>query len=75
MADKGKMPPQLLAHFKAKAEGKSEESESSPDDKKEGDKEKRKEAVKKARIRMEESSRRKGGDKAQKAGKGSNQAP
>jgi hypothetical protein len=56
MAEKGKMPPQLLAHFKAKAE---EKGESSPEDQKEGDKEKRKEAVKKARIRMEESSRKK----------------
>jgi hypothetical protein len=66
MAEKGKMPPQLLAHFKAKGE---EKGESSPEGKKEGDKEKRKEAVNKARIRMEESSRRKGNDKTQKTGK------
>jgi len=65
MAEKGKMPPQLLAHFKAKAEGK---GESSVEENKEGDKEKRKEAVKKARVRMEESSRRKGSDKKQEAG-------
>ena len=38
-------------------------------EKKEGDKAKRKEAVNKARIRMEESSRRKGSDKTQKTGK------
>jgi len=68
MAEKGKMPPQLLAHFKARAEGKGEQSESSVKEKKEGDKEKRKEAVKKARVRMEESSRRKGSDKKQEAG-------
>ena len=59
MAEKGKMPPQLLAHFKAKSEEKGGQ----------GDKEKRKEAVNKARIRMEESSRRKGNDKTEKAGK------
>jgi hypothetical protein len=68
MATKGKMPPQLLAHFKAKAEEKGERGESSVEEKKEGDKEKRKEAVKKARIRMEESSRSKGSDKTKKAG-------
>jgi hypothetical protein len=66
MAEKGKMPPQLLAHFKAKG---GEEGKSSVEEKKEGDKEKRKEAVKKARIRMEESSRSKGNDKTQKASK------
>jgi hypothetical protein len=66
MAEKGKMPPQLLAHFKAKA---GEKNESSVEEKKEGDKVKRKEAVNKARIRMEESSRRKGSDKTQKVGK------
>jgi hypothetical protein len=57
MAPKGKMPPALLAHFKSKAEGADKESSATPEEKKEGDKEKRKEAVKKARIRMEESSR------------------
>jgi hypothetical protein len=66
MAEKGKMPPQLLAHFKAKG---GEKEESSSEAKKEGDKEKRKEAVKKARIRMEESSRGKSSDKTQKTGK------
>jgi hypothetical protein len=65
MAEKGKMPPQLLAHFKAKAEGKSGEAGSSTEENKEGDKERRKEAVKKARIRMEEGSRKKGTNKAQ----------
>ena len=68
------MPPQLLAHFKAKAEEKGEKGESSAEEKKEGDKEKRKEAVNKARIRMEESSRRKGSDKTQEAGKRSPKA-
>jgi hypothetical protein len=68
MAEKGKMPPQLLAHFKAKAEGKGEQGESSVEEKTEGDKEKRKEAVKKARVRMEESSRSKNSGKKQEAG-------
>jgi hypothetical protein len=57
MAPKGKMPPALLAHFKSKAESGDKKSSATPEEKKEGDKEKRKEAVKKARIRMEESSR------------------
>jgi hypothetical protein len=74
MTKTGKMPPQLLAHFKAKAEEKGEKGESSAEEKKEGDKEKRKEAVNKARIRMEESSRRKSSDKTQEAGKGSPKA-
>lgn len=68
MADKGKMPPALLAHFKAKAKGDPEKGESSEEERKEGDKEKRKEAVKKARIRMEESSRSKQRDKQEKTG-------
>jgi hypothetical protein len=58
MADKGKMPPALLAHFKSRAEGKEKDAGSSVEEKKEGDKEKRKEAVKKARTHMEESSRK-----------------
>jgi hypothetical protein len=57
MADKGKMPPALLAHFKSKAEGKEGSADSSVEEKNEGDKEKRKKAVKKARTHMEESSR------------------
>ena len=61
-----KMPPELLAHFKKKAGEKNEGSK----EPKESDQEKRKEAVKKARIRMEESSQRKGSDKAQEVGKG-----
>lgn len=69
MAEKGKMPPALLAHFKAKADEKGEEGGSSVEEQKESDKTKRKEAVKKARIRMEESSRKKGNDKTQQAGK------
>ena len=71
MSEKGKMPPALLAHFKAKAEEKGEKTDSSAEEKEESDKTKRKEAVKKARIRMEESSRKKGNDKAQQTGKGS----
>lgn len=58
MADKGKMPPALLAHFKSRAEGKEGSNDSSVEEKKEGDKEKRKEAVKKARTHMEENSRK-----------------
>jgi hypothetical protein len=68
MADKSKMPPELLAHFKKKAEGK-EDSSQSPEQKKEDDKTRRKEAVKKARIRMEEKNRGAGRDQKEKAGK------
>jgi hypothetical protein len=56
MADKKRMPLELLAHFKEKA---GEKDESSSDEAKESDKEKRKEAVKKARLRMEEKSQKK----------------
>ena len=45
-----KMPPELLAHFKKKQE----EKEGSDKDPKQTDKEKRKDAVTKARKRMEE---------------------
>ena len=68
MATKGKMPPALLAHFKSRAEGTDKESSATNEEKKEGDKEKRKEAVKKARIRMEESSRGKQRGKQEKTG-------
>jgi len=68
MATKGKMPPALLAHFKSRAEGTDKESSATNEEKKEGDKEKRKEAVKKARIRMEESSRGKQRVKQEKTG-------
>ena len=57
MASKGKMPPALLAHFKSRAEGGDKKPFVTDEEKRKGDKEKRKEAVKKARIRMEESSR------------------
>ena len=53
MTKHNSMPPQLLAHFKKKQE----EKEGSPEDKKKGDKERRKEAVNKARVRMEEKNR------------------
>ena len=51
----GKMPPALLAHFKEKAEKK---EGASPEEKEAGDKEKRKEAVKKARIKLEEKNKK-----------------
>jgi hypothetical protein len=73
MATKGKMPPALLAHFKSRAEGTDKESSATNEEKKEGDKEKRKEAVKKARIRMEESSRGKKRGKQEKTGQESTQ--
>ena len=73
MATKGKMPPALLAHFKSRAEGTDKESSATNEEKKEGDKEKRKEAVKKARIRMEESSRGKQRVKQEKTGQESTQ--
>ena len=56
MSGKGKMPPELLAHFKKK-QGDSDDAGSTPEEKKESDKEKRKEAVRKSRIHMEEKSR------------------
>tara|TARA_B100000035_G_scaffold128361_1_gene109126 strand:+ start:2106 stop:2255 length:150 start_codon:yes stop_codon:yes gene_type:complete len=43
---KNKMPPELLAHFKKKNEGKEDEAKS--------DKDKRKEALDKAKSRMKE---------------------
>lgn len=63
MSDKKKMPPELLAHFKKKQDG------DSGDAGKKDDKERRHEAVKKARIRLEEKSRGKGHDKEKEAGK------
>ena len=47
---KNKMPPQLLEHFKKKAAGKEGKESDESDDSR------RKEAVKKARVRMEEKS-------------------
>jgi len=56
MAEKGKMPPQLLAHFKSKNEGKEgNEPDKDTDD---SDKTKRKKAVTKARIRLEEKNKK-----------------
>lgn len=49
MSGKGKMPPELLAHFKKK----SGQDSGGASDQEQSDKERRKEAVKKARIRME----------------------
>ena len=59
------MPPELLAHFKKKQEG-GGASDSSVN---KNDKDRRKEAVKKARVRMEEKNRKSGHDKENKAGK------
>lgn len=64
----GKMPPELLAHFKKK-QGDSDESSKET---KESDKERRKEAVKKARVRLEEKSRRSKRGEEKETGKGSN---
>jgi hypothetical protein len=50
-----KMPPELLAHFKKKAGEKTE----GRDEPKESDKEKRREAVKKARLKLEERNKKK----------------
>lgn len=49
MPGKGKMPPELLAHFKKKSGQETGEDAG----KEQSDKERRKEAVKKARVRME----------------------
>lgn len=65
MTDKKSMPPELLAHFKKK----NEETESA--EKKEGtDKERRRDAVKKARVRLEESKRGRRSGKEKEAGEG-----
>lgn len=66
MTSKKSMPPQLLEHFKKKQEGKEEDKSGYKSE----DKDRRKEAVKKARIRMEERSRRNRDDQKEKAGKG-----
>lgn len=75
MTDKKKsMPPELLAHFKKKqeqTEGSEGGSKQSPEERKEGDKERRKEAVKRARIRIEEKNRGAGRDEEKEAGKAS----
>ena len=64
MSAKSKMPPELLAHFKSKAEGKDGSNRESEDPK-----EKRKRAVEKARVRLESKNRRGSGDKENEAGK------
>lgn len=69
MTDKKSMPPELLAHFKKKNEKEGASAES-----KAGDKERRRAAVKKARVRLEESKRGRRNDKKEKAGKGSTEA-
>lgn len=66
MTSKKSMPPQLLEHFKKKQEAK----EGKEDKHKAEDKDRRKDAVKKARIRMEERSKQKRDDQKEKAGKG-----
>lgn len=64
MTSKKSMPPELLEHFKKKQEGK----EGKASDQKSEDKDRRKEAVKKARTRMEEKSRRSRDDQKEKTG-------
>ena len=66
---KSKMPPQLLAHFKKKQEGGEGSREESREDVNKSDKDRRKEAVKKARIRLEEKSRKSSHDKEKETGK------
>ncbi len=61
MAQKGSMPPELLAHFKKKHDAKEGTDK--------GDKERRKEAVKKARVRLEEQKRGRKHDKEEETGK------
>lgn len=55
MPGKGSMPPELLAHFKKK----NGEEAKSGEEKMGSDKERRKDAVKKARVRLEERKRKK----------------
>jgi hypothetical protein len=69
MTKKKGMPPELLAHFKKKNEEGSEKG-----DKEGGDKERRRAAVKKARVRLEESKRGRRHEKEKEAGKGRPQA-
>lgn len=71
MAGKNKMPPELLEHFKSKAEDKADKGGSAGDEK-ESDKEKRKEAVHKARVRLESKNRRRSNDEEKETGKASN---
>jgi len=54
---KNKMPPELLEHFKKKAAKKEGKDVKTDENKKESDTSRRKEAVKKARVKMEEKSR------------------
>jgi len=51
------MPPELLEHFKKKAAKKEGKDLETDENKKESDNARRKEAVKKARVKMEEKSR------------------
>ena len=51
---KNKMPPELLEHFKKKAAKKEGKDVETDENKKESDNSRRKEAVKKARVKMEE---------------------
>ena len=53
---KNKMPPELLEHFKKKAAKKKGKGVETDENKKESDNSRRKEAVKKARVKMEEKS-------------------
>ena len=57
MSYKKKMPPELLAHFKKKQEAQEPAGEEKSDN------ERRKEAVNKARIRLEEKNGRRADDK------------
>jgi len=54
---KNKMPPELLEHFKKKAAEKEGKDVETDENKKESDNSRRKEAVKKAGVKMEEKSR------------------
>ena len=69
MAEKKSMPPELLAHFKKKTGGKDDGEERIEGSDKKGDKSRRKEAVNKARIRMEEKNKEVRNDKEKEARK------
>ena len=68
MNKKGKMPPELLAHFKKKAGNEDDDKSMSPKEKENVNKEKRRDAVKKARVRLEEKKRGDKLDEEEKAG-------
>ena len=63
------MPPELIAYFKKK-QGDGSDGKATPEEDREHDKTRRSDAVKKARIRLEEKNQRGGHDKEEETGEG-----